>query len=425
MAKFVPLQLILSAVLMFISNVIYASEVVVANIEIHGLDRTEERVVLRELPFHSGEVWDQAYINTSERRLRNLGIFSEAVVYPPDEQGRVVIHLKERWSLWLLPQGTRKDNGASSLSVVMDEYNLWGLNHHARFAYKRDTGTNFSSLKGVSYEGSYVWRRVADSRFDISANGTWGRSIYDTYDLGVNTAQYLQRSKGGAFTLRYAFGEVPGEGWSMVAGFSGSNSTFRFLSGVPQNDVVGNRVRAINSGVSYRQIDDHITWITGVAFDYALSVAHKGLGSSVKVYTHTASWRDYYAFSGQNTINFRIAGGQMAGDVLRSGVFDIGNRNELRGYYPGELQGTHYIYGTIEGRFPIRAASNFQLVAFTDVGKIGGNVGTSVSRGLAVGAGGGFRWTMRWLVNGTLRGDVAYGVASKRWRFYLGTGQAF
>ena len=65
---------------------------------------------------------------------------------PPDEKGEVHIQLKERWSLWVLPQGARADNGASSASVVLDEYNLWGLNHHARLAYKRETGTNFSSL---------------------------------------------------------------------------------------------------------------------------------------------------------------------------------------------------------------------------------------------------------------------------------------
>jgi len=398
---------------------------IVASVVIDGLNRTEEATVLRELPFDIGSVWQNSYAALAERRLRNLGIFSEAVVLPPDESGEVHLRVKERWTLWVLPQVTRKDSGASSASVVVDEHNLWGLNHHIRLAYKRDTGKNFSTLKGTSYEASYNWRRIADSKLSMVMSGTWGRSLFDAYNNGIHAAQYLQRAKSGSVLFNYALDEVPEEGRNVAFGFSGSNASYRFLSGTPQVDLVGNRIRALLAGVSFRAMDDQITWLSGRAFDYSVSAAHRGLGSTVNSYSHVASIRDDYAFSGENTLNSRLNGALMRGDVQRSGIFDIGNRNGLRGYYPGELQGTHYLYGTFEGRFPIREGSNIQLVAFTDRGKIGGRVGTSVTRGLAVGAGGGFRWTMRWLAKGTLRGDMAYGVATKRWRFYLGTGQAF
>ena len=398
---------------------------IVSNIEVEGLKRTEEVTVLRELPFAVGSTWQDGFSNDAERRLRNLGIFSEVLVAAPDEHGEVQVRVKERWSLWVLPQATRKDNGVTSASLVVDEYNLWGLNHHARLAYRRDTGKNFSGLNGSSYAASYDWRRVADSKLGISVSGDWGSSVFDAYNLGVQAAQYRQTGKSASILFNYALGDVPGEGWSIAGGFTGSNATYQFLSGTPQANVVGNRMRSIVASLSYSLVDDQITWLSGSAFSYSASFAHKGLGSTINVYSHTASWRNYYAFSGQHTLNLRLSGGVTTGDVLRSGLFDIGNRNGLRGYYPGELQGTNYLYGTVEGRFPIRQGSNFQVVAFTDVGKIGGRVGSSVTRGLAIGSGGGFRWTMRWLVKGTLRGDVAYGFASKRWRFYLGSGQAF
>jgi len=398
---------------------------VIQGIDIQGVERTKDRTVLRELPFAVGSVWQDGFAARAERRLRSLGIFSEAVVAAPDGTGKVRIRVKERWSLWILPQASRADNGATSGSIVVDEYNLWGLNHHARLAYKRDTGKNFSDLSGVSYGAGYDWRRVADSKLGVSVNGSWGRSLFDAYEQGAQIAQYMQTGKSASIIFTYALNDVPGEGMGISAGFTGSNSLYRFLSGTPQADVVSNRIRALQAGVSYNMIDDRITWISGSAFAYSLSIAHKGLGSTVNTYSHTGSWRNYYAFSGQNTVNLRLTGGLMTGDVQRSGLFDIGSRNALRGYYPGELQGTHFLYGTIEGRFPIKTDSNFQLVTFTDIGKIGGRVGSSVTRGLAVGAGGGFRWTMRWLVNGTIRGDVAYGLSSKRWRFYMGTGQAF
>jgi len=259
----------------------------------------------------------------------------------------------------------------------------------------------------------------------ISIGGSWGHSSLDLYEAGIQTAQYMKTGKSAAIAFSYALGEVPNEGWSVSTGLSGSNTAYRFISGIPRNDIVGERVRSVSMGLNYSRVNDHITWFTGRAFGYALSVAHRGLGSTVNSYSHAAAWKRYYSFSGQETLNLRLNGGLKSGDVIRAGVYDIGNRNGVRGYYPGELQGTHYLYGTLEGRFPIRKYSNFQLVAFSDFGKIGGKVGTSVTRGLVVGAGGGFRWTLRWLASGTIRGDVAYGVSTKRWRFYLGTGQAF
>ncbi|ATX83106.1 Surface antigen variable number repeat-containing protein [Mariprofundus ferrinatatus] len=397
----------------------------VHGINIEGIDRTQEITVLRELPFSVGAVWREGFAEVAERRLRNLGIFSKAVVTAPDENGNVTVYLKERWSLWVLPQVSRKDNGASSAAVAVDEYNLWGLNHHARMAYRRDTGSNFSALQGSSYEAAYDWRRVDDSKLNISVSGSSGRSLYDTYNQGIHSAQYLQTGRSATLLLSYALGDVPDEGWSVRGGFTASNATYRFISGTPQADVVGHRIRALLAGVSYSRMNDRITWLSGNAFDYSLSAAHKGLGSTVNSYSHTASWRDYYTFSGQNTFNVRLNGGLVTGNVLRSGLFDLGNRDGLRGYYPGELQGTHYLFGSLEGRFPIREDSNLQLVTFADLGKIGGRAGASVTRGLAVGAGGGFRWTLRWLARGTIRGDVAYGFATKKWRFYLGTGQAF
>ena len=307
---------------------------------------------------------------------------------------------------------------------MLDEYNLWGLNHHLKLGHKRDTGTNFTNLTGSSSEVAYDWARVADSKLSLSVASSWGRSLFNAYTLGVRSAQYLQSSKSSSLTVAYALGPVPGEGWGVSLGFAGTNSSYQLLAGTAQADVIGHRLRALTGGVGYRQINDHITWLSGSAFDYSASIAHNTLGSTIDSYSHTISFRSYCPFWQENTLNVRLNGGLTTGDILRSGLFDIGNRDGLRGYYPGELQGSHYIYGSLEGRFPLRQGSNFQLVTFADVGQIGGRV-ASVTKGVAVGLGGGVRWTFRWLARGTLRGDVAYGFASKRWRFYLGTGQAF
>ena len=122
----------------------------------------------------------------------------------------------------------------------------------------------------------------------------------------------------------------------------------------------------------------------------------------------------------QNTLSYRFNAGLVTGNVLRDGLFDVGNQRGMRGYYSGELQGDAYIYGTLEGRHPLELNSNVQVVAFVDTGYV-----KRTGKSVVAGVGGGVRWTLRWLVNGTLRLDGAYGSATRKWRLHLGTGQSF
>jgi len=398
---------------------------IIQEIAIEGLKHTRPRTVLRQLPFRVGDAWQPMMAETGERWLRNLGLFSEVHIRPPDRHGIVHIAVRERWSLWLLPQFSRKDNGDSSAGLALDEYNLWGLNHHLRLAYIRDTGKNFSNLNGTSYQASYDWLRIRDSMWNLHLNASHGNAAFDSYQQGVLVSQYLQSGNNAAISLDYGLGPVPGEGWDLSFGLALSQTSYDLLAGPPQPDVQGTRKRALTAGASYRMIDDQITWLTGTAFDYRASYAPKFLGSTVHVLRQTLSWRNYRPLSGHHTLNLRLDAGLATGEVLRDGLFDLGNRNGIRGYYPGEVQAKSYIFGTIEGRFLPWQDGNIQLVPFADAGVLPGRSYAYAGKSTFVGVGAGIRWTLRWLVHGTLRGDAAYGFATHRWRFYLGTGQAF
>jgi len=396
---------------------------VIRSIRIEGLKRTQPRTVLRQLPFTEGDTWQDDFSFTGDRWLRNLGLFSEARIQPPDAAGVVHVRVRERWSLWLLPTATRRDNGASSVGISLDEYNMWGLGHHLSMDLTEDTGTNFSDTNGQSLGLGYDWPRIADSRLGLNIAGRWGQSRFDAYQNGQFVARYLQDVRSTSVLFRYALGPVDGEGWGVRAGLSGNNTSFRLKQGQPQADVVGTRKRTLLAGVNYRRVDDKITWFSGLNVDYSLALSHRALGSTINVYRQMFLLRNYVPIGGNNTLNLRMDGGWVSGDVLRDGLFDLGNRNQARGYFPGEVQGKRFVLGTIEGRFLPRPESNIQLVAFSDAAWVGGR--NTASTKLFVGAGGGIRWTLRWLVHGTIRGDVAYGFATARWRLYMGTKQAF
>jgi len=420
------LKRLLLALLLLLSGVAHAaSGSAIKHIEINGLKYSDARVVLRELPFAEGDRWRQAFAAVGERRLRNLGLFSEAHITPPDADGVIHIRVNDRWPLWLLPEASRSDNGASSAGFALTEHNLWGLHHFARLAVRRDTGKNFSGNNGRSYQSSYIWRRIADSNFGLDASFNDGTKIFDAYRNGVLTSSYLQDQQSWSAGLRYAFGPVPGEGWDVRLGFSANKSIYTLKSGPALADVVDLRRNAVQLSANYRLVDDHITWVTGSEIDYTADVAHKSLGSTINSYRQTVSWRRHLDMGKQNTIGYRINAGLLTGDILQDGLFDVGSRNELRGYYPGELQGNAYIYGSLEGRYLWEPGSNVQMVGFIDAGHVSRDGQSAQGKPIVVGVGGGIRWTLRWLVNGTIRVDGAYGFATRKWRLYLGTGQAF
>jgi len=398
----------------------------IQNIEISGLKKSQPRTVLRELPFTVGDMWQESDKATGERRLRNTGLFAEAIIHRPNDKGVVRIWVRDRWSLFMLPEASRSDLGKTSAGFTMTEHNMWGLNHNFRLAAREETGKNFTGFKGTTFSGSYLWRRINDGPLSLSFSGNSGRKIFDTFTNGQLSSQYREQNVGWGSQLSFAHGPVPGEGWSNSIGFSSSLSSFTLISGPPSSTVIAKHRNAVQAGVAYQLIDDNITWLTGTSFNYGWDIAHKGLGSNINVYRQTSSLSSHIPiWDSGSTFDFRISGGGATGSVEQDGLFDIGNSRGLRGYLPGELQGTYYVYSNLEARIPIKPNSNFHLVGFTDVGQIWNLGHPALGKNLIVGMGAGARLTLRWLVNGTFRTDASYGLATSNWRYYFGTSQAF
>jgi len=398
----------------------------IQSIDISGLKKTKARTVLRELPFSEGDAWQDEDKANGERRLRNTGLFAEAVITPPNEDGVVHIRVRDRWSLFLLPEATRSDIGNTSAGITLTEHNMWGLHHNLRIATREETGKNFSGLNGTTVSGSYLWRRINDGPLSLSLSANAGHRIFDTFENALVVGQYRQRDVSWGTRLSMAHGPVPGEGWESHLGFTSNISNFTLVSGPASASVIDSRRNAVQAGVAYQLIDDRITWLTGTRFNYAWDIAHQSLGSTINAYRQTSSLSRHIPLSDfGSTFNFRISGGGVTGNVLQDGLFDIGGSKGLRGYNPGELQGTYYLYSNIEGRMLIKPDSNFQLVGFTDVGQIWNRGRTALGKNLIVGVGAGARVTLRWLVKGTFRSDITYGLATSNWRLYFGTGQDF
>jgi len=252
-----------------------------------------------------------------------------------------------------------------------------------------------------------------------------GRSVFVGFDAGQSIANYQEQRHELLFDVNYGLGPVPGEGWTVHTGLVRSNRSFALIDGAALPDVDDTRTTNVLVGLAYRLVDNHVTWLSGEVFNYEISQGLHALGSEQESLAHAISWREYRSLGQGRTVNIRLNGGQIIGDSQRNDRFDLGNRNEIRGYFPGELLATRYLFGTIEGRFPHEPNSNLFYAAFADIGHLSDRGDNPLGRSLITGLGVGIRWTLRWLVRGTLRIDLAYGEATHNLRLYVGTGQAF
>ncbi|MDQ6966357.1 MAG: hypothetical protein Q9M23_05490, partial [Mariprofundaceae bacterium] len=216
---------------------LYRSESIL-EIKISGLKKTQPITVLRELPFTTGDKWKDEFKNISERRLRNTGLFAEVIVAPPDADGLVHIWARDRWSLFLLPEASRSDIGKTSAGITLTEHNMWGLNHNMRLATREETGKNFTGLKGTTFSGSYLWRRIGDGSVDLGVSANAGRRVFDTFENALLASQYREKNVGWATSLSMAHGPIPGEGWSSRLGFSSSISNFTLIAGPRSTTVI-------------------------------------------------------------------------------------------------------------------------------------------------------------------------------------------
>ncbi|MBF0281466.1 MAG: BamA/TamA family outer membrane protein [Zetaproteobacteria bacterium] len=410
-----------------------ADPAIVSAIHVTGLKYSKEALIVRELPFQVGDLWQASFADSGEKRIRNLALFSEVHITPPNGDGVVEILAKDQWSLWLLPEATRAESGATSAGIALTEHNLWGLQHQLRLATRWNTGKNFSKNSGHGYQVSYVWRRVGDSNWSIDSDFQRGTTIQDMFLNGTFSSSYTQLQDQKTVGVEYGFGAVPGEGWAMRWAVSDQQTSYRLLQGPLLSDVQNYHRKSILWSSRYQNIDDHLTWRTGNIFQYQIDLGTPLLGSTDNMVQQIALYRQYIALGDrggdswrdQSTLNLRVKAGIATGTLVHGGLFDMGGKDDMRGYYPGDLQPRGYIYGTAELRTLFESQSNVQWVNFIDVGHLRHHGRALWNQPLIIGVGTGFRWTMRWLVGGTLRADVGYGAATHRWRFHIASGQSF
>ena len=182
---------------------------------------SREHVVEREILLRPGDMWDEALVDETRRRLRDPLFTSLAVIAPvvaeggsPDQVDLLVV-TRDIWSLRMNSRFEVQEGVLSDLSLSLAENNLFGYRKHIALVFDMDLGT-------YTLGPQYVDRNIAGTRLQLitKVDAIFNR---DTSDFeGTKSATSfgyplwsLRRKWGGAIVAshfagtRRAFGPGP------------------------------------------------------------------------------------------------------------------------------------------------------------------------------------------------------------------------
>lgn len=161
---------------------------VVRNIILRGNKKTKDNIILREIPFKTGEAYALNSLvekfEDARRQLMNLTLFHEVMVALKSFEGYnvdVVVEVRERWYLFPIPYVKAVDNFNTWRGE--HDFSLDRINYGVKLMYKNATGRNdnlnVKLINGYTKQISFNYDRMY-----IDKAMKWGMGL--KFDMGKN-----------------------------------------------------------------------------------------------------------------------------------------------------------------------------------------------------------------------------------------------
>jgi outer membrane protein assembly factor BamA len=177
------------------------SVVTIGEILITGNKKTKATIILREIPFKTGEKYTLATLvkkfEDARRQLMNTSLFNLAVVAAKSFEGSVVtvsVVLKERWYLFPWPYFKPVDRNLNQW-IVEQKASLSRVNYGAKILYNNATGHNdklrLYFIGGYTKQFSFSYDRLyIDNKLKWGLSG--GFAIGKNREVNYNTIKDKQ-----------------------------------------------------------------------------------------------------------------------------------------------------------------------------------------------------------------------------------------
>lgn len=181
---------------------------VVRNIIILGNKRTRNDIILREVPFKSGESYLLGDLvkkfEIARRQLMNTALFHEVVVALKGFDGydvNILVQVKERWYIFPVPYFKPVDRNLNQW-IIEQKASLSRVNYGAKLLYNNVTGRNdklrvyvingYTKQLSFSYDRLYIDRSL---KLGMSVGFAMGKNKEHNYNTVNNKQVYLKDEK--------------------------------------------------------------------------------------------------------------------------------------------------------------------------------------------------------------------------------------
>ena len=372
-------------------------------IQVKGLNRTHEAVVLLELKFAPGDSFKSDLYEEGLQRLRNLQIFSKVEGEKSDvEEGvTITIHVEERWTT--LPI-FRALSGGGSTSYI---FGLFDINSFGRYV---ELGGQYENLNG-NHSG-VAWFR--DPRFLDHFLRVGG----DVWLQMRNRDLYNEEMLEGAFTLdrkrihlfvdrefhRYlTVGVGTDLQWDDVSDDALSDDRIALNAANGFNPAAQQANFLLQLYTQVGRLNYDVFKVRGyqslIEYDQSLTA----WGSDETFYRLQVTNSAFWYLPWDTNLGLQLKAGTTNTDSVQN-FYYLGGLESVRGYNDGQFSGKTFWQANVEYRIP--SIKNrwlvLQHVLFSDL------VQTSIDQGVAASAGTGIRLISPKVYRLNLRLDVAY-----------------
>ena len=174
---------------------IFVDEGIISKIIVEGNQKTDEKVITRELPFTEGDFFKIVDVETGLKNLRSTGLFESVDVSVYDEKGQNVLLIKvDERQTGLLRIGYRLDNEYRfQLGLDVREENLFGSGTELGFIF-------FGGIRSRSYILEQKANRIFDTYFTYKINAFYKlKDIFTYKDKPMESESRFSRINEGEY----------------------------------------------------------------------------------------------------------------------------------------------------------------------------------------------------------------------------------
>ena len=399
------------------------SQIQIGDVKVSGLQKTKTAVVLREIPVKPNQRFDQRDIDTSYRRLRNLGYFYQInpnVLEAGETADTINFHAQVAEAktgrlsgvIGYAPPDSEVD-AAPQLTGILEasETNLLGTGRRFNLYWKsgllRIFRLNYAEpwifgtpvTIGVAY-GQLKQQRLAREPFTGFTSGNTG-PVSEERSSSISAITNFGRVFEGALTLGYKRINMPNTGLPLT---TVTPLEIHSPTAVLPTDL--QPYSGTKYSVTFRLTRDTRDYFLNPTRGRRDSIAFEVSRSDFRLRKVWLSLQQYFPTWRKQTVAVELHGaGAWGVNIPPTELFYLGGATTLRGYDEDWFSGPRRVYTNIEYRYLVGPDS--QIFVFTDFGAVTLIETPSVFDRLRVGYGFGARLESR---GGILR--LNYGLAA-------------